>query len=296
MSNIPIKDLLEAGVHFGHQTHRWNPKMKQFIFGHRKGIHVINLEKTVQKIDEAYEFLVNLAAQGKSVLFVGTKRQAQISVSEQAIRCGAYYVNQRWLGGTLTNFQTICKSVSRLIEIERMEEKGEFETRIKKEVSRLNKEKDKLNKYLSGIKTMTGLPGALFIVDSQKENIAVLEANKLGIPVVAIIDTNCDPDRISYSIPGNDDAVRSISILTAKMADAIIEGKKKIPKEKEKEEKKVEVIEKEEKDISKEKTEEKTKEKKVEEKAKPVKKTKDSGEKKTTQTSKKVIAKKEDNK
>ena len=296
MSTIPIKDLLEAGVHFGHQTHRWNPKMKQFIFGHRKGIHVINLEKTVQKIDEAYEFLVNLAAQGKSVLFVGTKRQAQISVSEQAIRCGAYYVNQRWLGGTLTNFQTICKSVSRLIEIERMEEKGEFETRIKKEVSRLNKEKDKLNKYLSGIKTMTGLPGALFIVDSQKENIAVLEANKLGIPVVAIIDTNCDPDRISYSIPGNDDAVRSISILTAKMADAIIEGKKKIPKEKEKEEKKVEVIEKEEKDISKEKTEEKTKEKKVEEKAKPVKKTKDSGEKKTTQTSKKVIAKKEDNK
>ena len=292
MSTIPVKDLLEAGVHFGHQTHRWNPKMKEFIFGHRKGVHIIDLEKTVQKIDEVYKFLVDLAAQGKSVLFVGTKRQAQISIAEQAMRCGAYYVNQRWLGGTLTNFQTIQKSVSRLIEIEQMEEKGEFETRIKKEVSRLNKEKDKLNKYLSGIKTMSKLPGALFIVDSQKEKIAVLEANKLGIPVVAIIDTNCDPDRISYSIPGNDDAVRSISILTAKMADAIIEGKKKVPKEKEKEEKKVEVIEREKKDISKEKN----KEKKVEEKAKPVKKAKDSEEKKATQTSKKVIAKKEDNK
>ena len=308
MSNIPIKDLLEAGVHFGHQTHRWNPKMKQFIFGHRKGIHVINLEKTVQKIDEAYEFLVNLAAQGKSVLFVGTKRQAQISVSEQATRCGAYYVNQRWLGGTLTNFQTIQKSVSRLIEIEQMEEKGEFETRIKKEVSRLNKEKDKLNKYLSGIKTMSKLPGALFIVDSQKEKIAVLEANKLGIPVVAIIDTNCDPDRIAYSIPGNDDAIRSIAILTTKIADAIIEGKKKIPEEKNERAEKKEAKSAEKGDVEKS-VSEKPEKKKVEKKEKLIKKTsvkeqeskveqkaKDSSEKKPTQTKKKAITKKKDNK
>jgi len=232
MSIIPIKDLLEAGVHFGHQTHRWNPKMEEFIFGQRRGLHIIDLEKTVQKTEKAYEFLVNLAAQGKSVLFVGTKRQAQIAIAEQAARCGMYYVNQRWLGGTLTNFQTIKKSISRLLEIEQMEENGEFKTRIKKEVIRLNKEKDKLNKYLRGIKIMTELPCALFIVDTQKEKIAVLEANKLGIPVVAIVDTNCDPDRIAYSIPGNDDAVKSITLLTTRMADAIIEGKKKIPKEK----------------------------------------------------------------
>ncbi len=270
MSTIPIKDLLEAGTHFGHQTHRWNPKMKEFIFGQKRGIHIINLEKTVQKAEKAYEFLANLAAQGKSVLFVGTKRQAQIAIAEQAARCGMYYVNQRWLGGTLTNFQTVCKSIKRLLEIEQMEEKGEFETRIKKEVIRLNKEKDKLNKYLRGIKTMTGFPGALFIVDTQKEKIAVLEANKLGIPVVAIVDTNCDPDRIAYSIPGNDDAVRSIAVLTAKMADAIIEGKKKIPKEKEEKIKK--------------------------EKEKPVKKAKDAGEKKATKTSNKTTAKKKDNK
>ena len=308
MSTIPVKDLLEAGVHFGHQTHRWNPKMKEFIFGHRKGIHIIDLEKTVQKIDEVYKFLVDLAAQGKSVLFVGTKRQAQISIAEQAMRCGAYYVNQRWLGGTLTNFQTIQKSVSRLIEIEQMEEKGEFETRIKKEVSRLNKEKDKLNKYLSGIKTMSELPGALFIVDSQKEKIAVLEANKLGIPVVAIIDTNCDPDRIAYSIPGNDDAIRSIAILTTKIADAIIEGKNKIPKEKNEGAEKKEVKAAEKEDVAKS-VSEKPEKKKVEKKEKLIKKTsvkeqeskveqkvKDSGEKKSTQTKKKAITKKKDNK
>ncbi|MCK4402019.1 30S ribosomal protein S2 [bacterium] len=273
MSYIPIKDLLEAGVHFGHQTHRWNPKMKEFIFGQRRGLHIIDLEKTVQKAEKAYEFLVNLAAQGKSVLFVGTKRQAQIAIAEQAARCGMYYISQRWLGGTLTNFQTIRKSIKRLLEIEQMEEKGEFETRIKKEVIRLNKEKDKLNKYLRGIKTMTEFPGALFIVDTQKEKIAVLEANKLGIPVVAIVDTNCDPDRIAYSIPGNDDAVRSIALLTAKMADAVIEGKKKIP---EKEEVKVQNLE----PIS-----EKTEKKKVEKK-----------EKKAAKTSKKATTKKTDNK
>ncbi len=272
MSTIPIKDLLEAGVHFGHQTHRWNPKMEEFIFGQKRGLHIINLERTVQKIEKAYEFLVNLAAQGKSVLFVGTKRQAQIAIAEQATRCGMYYVNQRWLGGTLTNFQTIQKSISRLLEIEQMEEKGEFESRIKKEVIRLNKEKDKLNKYLRGIKTMAGFPGALFIVDTQKEKIAVLEANKLGIPVVAIIDTNCDPDRIAYSIPGNDDAVKSIAVLTTRMADAIIEGKKKIPKEK-----KEKAIEKREVGVQNlEPISEKIKKK---EKEKPVKKSKDTGEK-----------------
>ena len=294
MSTIPVKDLLEAGVHFGHQTHRWNPKMEEFIFGQKRGLHIINLERTVQKIEKAYEFLVNLAAQGKSVLFVGTKRQAQIAIAEQSTRCGMYYVNQRWLGGTLTNFQTIRKSISRLLEIEQMEEKGEFESRLKKEVIRLNKEKDKLNKYLRGIKTMTEFPGALFIVDTQKEKIAVLEANKLGIPVVAIIDTNCDPDRIAYSIPGNDDAVKSIAILTAKMADAIIEGKKKIPKEKKKEEVVEEVVGVQNLEPISEKTEKKKVEKK--EKEKPVKKAKDSGEKKATQTSKKATAKKKDNK
>jgi len=277
MSTIPIKDLLEAGVHFGHQTHRWNPKMEEFIFGQKRGLHIINLERTVQKIEKAYEFLVNLAAQGKSVLFVGTKRQAQISIAEQATRCGVYYVNQRWLGGTLTNFQTIKKSINRLLEIEQMEEKGEFESRHKKEVIRLNKEKDKLNKYLRGIKTMTEFPGALFIVDTQKEKIAVLEANKLGIPVVAIVDTNCEPDRIDYSIPGNDDAVKSIAVLTTKMADAIIEGKKKIPEEKT----------------------ERTDKKKVEKKEKVKQVKKESSkeqEKKATQTSKKATAKKKDNK
>ena len=281
MSTIPFKDLLEAGAHFGHQTHRWNPKMEEFIFGQRRGLHIINLERTVQKTEKAYEFLVNLAAQGKSVLFVGTKRQAQIAIAEQATRCGMYYINQRWLGGTLTNFQTIRKSINRLLEIEQMEEKGEFETRIKKEVIRLNKEKDKLNKYLRGIKTMTEFPGALFIVDTQKEKIAVLEANKLGIPVVAIVDTNCDPDRIAYSIPGNDDAVRSIAIFTAKMADAIIEGKKKIPKEKEEKIKKKDVGVQNLEPISKKKTE-----KKKIEKEKPVKK----------EPTKKAAAKKTDNK
>lgn len=293
MSTIPIKDLLEAGVHFGHQTHRWNPKMEEFIFGQRRGLHIINLERTVQKIEKAYEFLVNLAAQGKSVLFVGTKRQAQIAIAEQATRCGMYYMNQRWLGGTLTNFQTIRKSISRLLEIEQMEEKGEFETRIKKEVIRLNKEKDKLNKYLRGIKTMTKFPGALFIVDTQKEKIAVLEANKLGIPVVAIVDTNCDPNRIAYSIPGNDDAVRAIALLTTRMADAIIEGKKKIPKEK-----KEKIIEDREVVVQNLEPISEKIEKKVEkkEKVKPVKKAKDSGEKKATQTSKKATAKKKDNK
>ena len=295
MATIPIKDLLEAGVHFGHQTHRWNPKMKEFIFGQKRGIHIINLEKTVQKIEKAYEFLMNLAAQGESILFVGTKRQAQMTVAEQAARCGMHYVNQRWLGGMLTNFQTVRKSISRLLEIEQMEEKGEFESRHKKEVIRLNKEKDKLNKYLMGIKTMTKFPGALLVVDPQKEKIAVLEANKLKIPVIAIIDTNCDPDRIACFIPGNDDAVKSIAILITKMADAIIEGKKKIPKEK-KEEKVID-----EEDVASQNLEpisEKTEKKKAEkkEKEKSVKKVKESGEKKATRTSKKTTAKKIDKK
>lgn len=305
MSTIPVKDLLEAGAHFGHQTHRWNPKMEEFIFGQKRGLHIINLERTVQKIEKAYEFLVNLAAQGKSVLFVGTKRQAQIAIVEQATRCGMYYVNQRWLGGTLTNFQTIRKSISRLLEIEQMEEKGEFDSRPKKEVIRLNKEKDKLNKYLRGIKAMTEFPGALFIVDTQKEKIAVLEANKLRIPVVAIVDTNCDPDRIDYSIPGNDDAVKSIAIFTTRMADAIIEGKKKIPEEKKErtDKKKEKAIGKEEKDIFEEKTKEKKekvkqvkKESSKEQESRLEEKAKDSGEKKATQTAKKETAKNKDNK
>ncbi len=221
---ISMKQLLEAGVHFGHQTRRWNPKMDRYIFTERNGIYIIDLQKTVKKVDEAFNFVRDLGAQGGTILFVGTKKQAQDAVKEEAERCGMYYINQRWLGGTLTNFDTIRKRIGRLIEIETMEEDGTFDVLPKKEVVLLNKEKDRLNKFLGGIKEMDKLPDALFIIDPRKERIAVAEAHKLNIPIVAIVDTNCDPDEVDYVIPGNDDAIRAVRLLTAKMADAIIEA------------------------------------------------------------------------
>jgi small subunit ribosomal protein S2 len=224
MAIISMKQLLEAGVHFGHQTRRWNPKMSRYIFTERNGIYIIDLQKTVKKVEEAYNFVRDLAGEGKTMLFVGTKKQAQDSVKEEAERSGMYYVNQRWLGGTLTNFGTIRKRIERLHELERMQEDGTFDVLPKKEVIQLHKEMDRLEKFLGGIKGMKSLPGALFIVDPRKERIAVAEARKLGIPIVGIVDTNCDPDEIDYVIPGNDDAIRAVKLLTAKIADAIMEG------------------------------------------------------------------------
>ena len=225
MSIISMKQLLEAGVHFGHQTRRWNPKMKKFIFTERNGIYIIDLQKTVKLVNVAYNFVRDVAAEGGTVLFVGTKKQAQDSVKEEAIRAGMFFVNQRWLGGTLTNFQTIRKRINRLKEIERMEENGTFEVLPKKEVVNLLKEKDRLVKFLGGIKEMKKLPDAIFVVDPRKERIAIAEARKLNIPIVGIVDTNCDPDEIDYIIPANDDAIRAVRLLTSKMADAILEGK-----------------------------------------------------------------------
>ena len=224
MAVISMKQLLEAGVHFGHQTRRWNPKMARFIFTERNGIYIIDLQKTVKKVDEAYNFVRNLATEGGTVLFVGTKKQAQESVKDEATRCGMYYVNERWLGGMLTNFQTIQKRVDRLRVLEQMEVEGVFDVLTKKEVSALRHEMEKLERFLGGIKTMKKLPNALFIVDPRKERIAVAEARRLGIPIVAIVDTNCDPDEIDVVIPANDDAIRAVKLLTSKMADAIIEG------------------------------------------------------------------------
>ncbi|AFM42441.1 ribosomal protein S2 [Desulfosporosinus acidiphilus SJ4] len=224
MAVISMKQLLEAGVHFGHQTRRWNPKMARYIFTERNGIYIIDLQKTVKKVDEAYNFVRNLATEGGTMLFVGTKKQAQESVKEEAERCGMYFVNERWLGGMLTNFQTIQKRVDRLRELERMETEGVFEVLTKKEVSALRHEMEKLERFLGGIKNMKKLPDALFIVDPRKERIAVAEARRLNIPIVAIVDTNCDPDEIDVVIPANDDAIRAVKLLTAKMADAIIEG------------------------------------------------------------------------
>ncbi|MZP30563.1 30S ribosomal protein S2 [Heliobacterium undosum] len=224
MAVISMKQLLEAGVHFGHQTRRWNPKMAPYIFTERNGIYIIDLQKTVRKVDEAYNFIREVATQGKKILFVGTKKQAQDSVKEEAERCGMYYVNQRWLGGMLTNFQTIQKRISRLRELEKMEADGTFEVLPKKEVSKLLHEKEKLERFLGGIKDMKDLPGAIFVIDPRKERIAVAEARRLGIPLVGIVDTNCDPDEIDYVIPGNDDAIRAVKLLTAKMADAVMEG------------------------------------------------------------------------
>jgi small subunit ribosomal protein S2 len=221
---ISMKQLLEAGVHFGHQTRRWNPKMQKYIFTERNGIYIIDLQKTVRKVEEAYNYVREMAGEGKTLLFVGTKKQAQESVRDEAARCGGYYVNQRWLGGTLTNFSTIQKRIERLRTLERMEEDGTFDVLPKKEVILLRKEKERLEKFLGGIKDMKRLPGALFIIDPRKERIAVAEARKLGIPIVAIVDTNCDPDEIDYVIPGNDDAIRAVKLLCTKMADAVIEG------------------------------------------------------------------------
>ncbi len=224
MSVISMKQLLEAGVHFGHQTRRWNPKMSEYIYTERNGIYIINLQKTVKKIVEAYDFIKEVAESGESILFVGTKNQAQDSIKEEAERVGMYYVNARWLGGMLTNFKTIQKRIERLNQLKKMEEDGTFDLLTKKEATKLKLEIEKLEKYLGGIKDMKKLPGALFVVDPRKEKIAVAEAHKLGIPVVAIVDTNCDPDEVDYVIPGNDDAIRAVKLIASTMANAIIEG------------------------------------------------------------------------
>ncbi|HIX66442.1 MAG TPA: 30S ribosomal protein S2 [Candidatus Anaerotruncus excrementipullorum] len=225
MGVVSMKQLLEAGVHFGHQTRRWNPKMARYIFTERNGIYIIDLQKTVKKLDEAYMFVRDLAANGGNLLFVGTKKQAGDSIREEATRAGAYYVNARWLGGMLTNFKTIRHRIDRLEQLHKMQEDGTFDLLPKKEVSKLNLEIEKLEKFLGGIKEMKKLPSALFIVDPRKERIAVAEARKLGIPIVAIVDTNCDPDEIDYVIPGNDDAIRAVKLISATMADALIEGR-----------------------------------------------------------------------
>ena len=224
MAVVSMKQLLEAGVHFGHQTRRWNPKMKKYIYSARNDIHIIDLQQTVQLAEEAYNFVREIAAEGKSVLFVGTKKQAQAAIKQEAERCGMYYVNNRWLGGTLTNFKTIKTRIERLNKINQMEKMGEFDLLPKKEVIGLKKERDKLETNLGGIKEMRGLPGVMFIVDPSHENIAVEEARKLNIPIVAITDTNCDPDVVDYVIPGNDDAIRAVKLISSVIADAVIEA------------------------------------------------------------------------
>jgi small subunit ribosomal protein S2 len=225
MAIISMKQLLEAGVHFGHQTRRWNPKMAKYIFTERNGIYIIDLQKTVKKVDEAYNFVRETAKNGGSILFVGTKKQAQEAMREEATRCNQFYVNERWLGGMLTNFKTIQKRIARLRQLEKMEEDGTFDVLPKKEVLGLRHEMEKLNKNLGGIKDMKKLPAAMFVVDPRKEHIAVLEARKLHIPIVATVDTNCDPDEIDYVIPANDDAIRAVRLLAGKMADAVLEGR-----------------------------------------------------------------------
>lgn len=225
MPSISMKELLEAGVHFGHQTKRWNPKMKEYIFGERNGIYIVDLQKTLKLFKDAMRFVGEMAAQGKNVLFVGTKRQAQEAIAEEANRCGQYYVNNRWLGGLLTNNVTVQRSIKRLRELDALAEDGVWGGRAKKEVSRLDRERKALQQNLAGIKDMPGLPDLLFVVDSHKESIAVLEAKRLGIPVVAVVDTNCDPDMVDYVIPGNDDALRAIKLFTSKIADAVVEGR-----------------------------------------------------------------------
>ena len=225
MAIISMKQLLEAGVHFGHQTRRWNPKMAPYIFTERNGIYIIDLQKTVKKVEEAYNFMRDVAASGESILFVGTKKQAQEAIREEALRCNMFYVNERWLGGMMTNFKTIQGRIKRLRTLEAMEADGTFDVLPKKEVIGLRHEMEKLTKYLGGIKDMKKLPGALFIIDPRKENIAVMEARKLNIPIVATVDTNCDPDVIDHVIPANDDAIRAVKLLTAKMADAVLEGR-----------------------------------------------------------------------
>ena len=225
MSVISMKQLLEAGVHFGHQTRRWNPKMAPYIFTERNGIYIIDLQKTVKKAEEAYNFIKEVAAEGKDILFVGTKKQAQEAIQEEAIRSNMHFVNNRWLGGMLTNHKTIQTRINKLRELERMENEGVFEVLPKKEVIKLRAEKEKLEKYLNGMKDMPELPGAMFVVDPRKENIAIQEAHRLGIPVFGIVDTNCDPEELDYAIPGNDDAIRAVKLITGAMANAIIEAR-----------------------------------------------------------------------
>ena len=225
MAVISMKQLLEAGVHFGHQTRRWNPKMAQYIFTERNGIYIIDLQKTVKKAEEAYKAMKEVAETGKPILFVGTKKQAQEAIKEEAERCGMFYVNERWLGGMLTNHKTIQTRINKLRELERMENEGVFEVLPKKEVIKLRAEKEKLEKYLNGMKDMPELPGAMFVVDPRKENIAIQEAHRLGIPVFGIVDTNCDPEELDYAIPGNDDAIRAVKLITGVMANAIIEAR-----------------------------------------------------------------------
>ena len=231
MAALTMKELLEAGVHFGHQTKRWNPKMQKYIFGERNGIYIIDLQKTLKKFREAYAFVRDLGAGGGTLLFVGTKKQAQETVFEEAGRCGMFYVNQRWLGGTLTNFATIRKSIARLKKLEEMKETGEYERLPKKEALELDRERAKLEKALIGIKMMEQLPSAVFIIDPRKEKIAVAEAQRLGIPIVAIVDTNCDPTGIDYPVPGNDDAIRAVRLITSRIADAIAEGRGTLAKD-----------------------------------------------------------------
>ncbi|MCD8188687.1 MAG: 30S ribosomal protein S2 [Clostridiales bacterium] len=225
MAVVSMKQLLEAGVHFGHQTRRWNPKMAAYIYTERNGIYIIDLQKTVKKLDEAYNFVKSLGADGKSLLFVGTKKQAQEAIKDEATRCSMFYVNSRWLGGMLTNFKTMRGRVDRMNQLKKMQEDGTFDMLPKKEVIKLLHEQEKLEKYLGGVKDMNTLPGAIFVVDPRKEHNAIAEARKLGIPVVAIVDTNCDPDEVDYVIPGNDDAIRAIRLISGIMANAIIEGK-----------------------------------------------------------------------
>lgn len=225
MAVISMKQLLEAGVHFGHQTRRWNPKMKEYIFTERNGIYIIDLQQTVKLVDTAYNFIKSVAEEGKDVLFVGTKKQAQEAIEQEAKKCGQYFVSQRWLGGMLTNYKTIQKRIQLLEKLNKMEEDGTFEQLPKKEVIKLKLQRDKLERFLGGIKDMKSVPGALFIVDPKKERIAIQEAKTLGIPVVAIVDTNCDPEEIDYVIPGNDDAIRAVKLIAGRMADAVIEGR-----------------------------------------------------------------------
>lgn len=225
MAVVSMKELLEAGVHFGHQTRRWNPKMATYIFTERNGIYIVDLQKTVRKMEEAYNFIRDLAAEGKEILFVGTKKQAQEAIEYEAQRCGMFYVNQRWLGGMLTNFKTIRTRIDELHRLNQMEEDGSFDILPKKEVIKLRLERDKLERNLGGIKGMKRLPAAIYVVDPRKERIAIAEARKLGIPIIAIVDTNCDPDEVDYVIPGNDDAIRAFKLITSKIADAVLEGR-----------------------------------------------------------------------
>ena len=235
MATVTMKELLEAGVHFGHQVKRWNPKMKEYIFGERNGIYIIDLQKTARLFKDAVKFVANQAQEGKTILFVGTKRQAQDAIAEEAVRCNQYFVNQRWLGGLLTNFQTIQKSIKRLKDIEAMQQDGRAEQLTKKERIGLDRERQSLEKNLSGIKSMTKLPDMIFIIDSKKEEIAVKEANRLGIPVIAVVDTNCDPDGVDYIIPGNDDALRAVRLFASKISEAVLEGQQLLQTKKEEE-------------------------------------------------------------